>query len=91
MTLKGINPKQYVYDIADGYAYLTEANIRKFTPAELRELYQIMIVVEREIRGEMVEGEDTPEIKKKNMRLQRLYRTKVLIQNFAKPRKIPLC
>ena len=87
---KNTNPKQYCYDIADGFVYITEANIRKFSPAELRELYRTIIRVEREIRGEVIPPEEHSEIKRRSMRLQRLYRTKVLIQNWAKPRKIPL-
>jgi len=90
MGLKDHNPKVYCQEIADGFVYLTEANIRKFSPAELREIYRTIIRVEREIRGEFIPPEESAEIKKRSMRLQRLYRTKILISNWAKPRKIPL-
>ncbi len=90
MSFKGSNPKMVAKEIADGYVMLTMANIRRYNHAQLKILNQNMIMVEREFRSERLEVGDTDNIKKKQMRLQRLYRAKTLIQTYAKKWKIQI-
>ena len=84
------NPKVLARDIADGYVILTVVNLRKYSHTDLRELYRNILIVQREVRQEQYEIDDIDNVKKKHMRLQRLFRGITTITNYAKPRKIPL-
>lgn len=90
MSFQGSNPKMIARDIADGYVMLTMANIRKYNEAQLKVLSRNITIVERETRSEIFEPEDTANIKKKHMRLQRLYRAKTMINTYAKKWKLQL-
>ena len=90
MAFKGTNPKMLARDIADGYVMLTMANIRRYKAPDLKILNQNMVMVEREIRSEQFEIGDTDNIKKKQMRLQRLYRAKTMVNTYAKKWKMQI-
>ena len=90
MSFKGSNPKMIAKEIADGYVLITLANIRRYNPAQVRTLHQNLVMVEREFRTEHFDTEDVENIKKKHMRLQRIYRAKTMIQTYAKKWKIVL-
>ena len=90
MAILGGNPKMLARDISDGFVILNMANIRKYTNQDIHELFQNIMIVQREIRQEQVELKDVEAVKKKQMRLQRLFRAITTITTYAKPRKIPL-
>jgi hypothetical protein len=90
MAFTGSNPKMVAWDIADGYVLLTAATIRKYNPPQLKMLSDNMTIVERTLRQEHYEPEDVENIKKKHMRMQRLFRARTLIQTHCKKWKITL-
>jgi hypothetical protein len=90
MSFTGTSPKMIARDIADGYILLTMANVRKYSEAQIRVLSQNITIVEREIRAEQFEPNDTDNVKKKHMRLQRLFRAKTLVNEYAKKWKIQI-
>ncbi|MGQ9571490.1 MAG: hypothetical protein ACUVUQ_11780, partial [Thermodesulfovibrionales bacterium] len=56
----------------------------------LKALYQEIIKVQAEIRAEKFPYSDTQLIRYRNMRLQRLHQSLMVIKNFARERKIML-
>ena len=84
------NPKVLARDIADGYVILSVVSLRKYSNTDIRDLYRNLLIVQREIRQEQFEVDDIDNIKKKHMRLQRLFRGITTVNTYAKPRKIPL-
>lgn len=88
VSFRGLSAKKYVKDVADGYINVTAANLRRFSPEELRQLLNTIAVVQREIRAIQVEEEDYDAIKKKNWRLQNLSRTNLVVNTFIKHRRI---
>jgi len=89
MAIAG-SPKVFAYDIAEGFHYLTQLSLRKYTPADLRIISKNLDIVQREIRGERVDLEDILAIKRKNMRIQRINQTLMVLRSYCKQRKIPL-
>ena len=88
MAFTGTNPKMVARDIADGYVLLTMATVRKYNQPQLKTLNDNLTIVERELRQEHYEPDEVENIKKKHMRLQRIFRAKTLIQTYAKKWKI---
>lgn len=85
MAISG-SPKKMAQDIADGYQYLTEANLKKYDVQDLRTIINNLQVVLRELRAEQVPLEDVMAIKEKNMKMSRVNQTITLIQAYAKKR-----
>jgi len=84
------SPKQFVKDISEGYILITQGNLRRFSEPELKLLLDNLTIVEREIRGEQYPETDFENIKKKNQRLQRIYRTNMIVRGFIKHRRMHL-
>jgi hypothetical protein len=82
------NPKQFVRDMSDGYVLLTVSNLRRFKPHELKILLESIMIIEREVRSEQFEENDFDNIRKKQQRLQRLYRGNTIINGFIKHHRI---
>jgi hypothetical protein len=89
MTISG-SPKVFAYDIAEGFHYLTQISLRKYTPADLKIISKNLDIVQREIRGERVDLEDILAVKRKNMRIQRINQALMVLRAFCKQRKIPI-
>lgn len=85
MAISG-SPKKMAQDIAEGYQYLTEANLKKYDVQDLRTIINNLQVVLRELRAEQVPLEDVMAIKEKNMKMSRVNQTITLIQAYAKKR-----
>ncbi len=90
MSFRGVSAKKVAKDIADGFLNLTVANLRKYSPQELKTMLVNISMVQREVRQEQPAEDDYAAIKKKNWRLQNLSRTHVIIQNFIKHRRIKI-
>lgn len=85
MAISG-SPKKMAQDIAEGYQYLTEANLKKYDVQDLRTIINNLQIVMRELRSEQVPLEDVMAIKEKNMKMSRVNQTITLIQAYAKKR-----
>ena len=89
MAIAG-SPKMLAWDIAKGVTTITIANIKQYTPADLKSIVVNIGIVQREIRGEQAPFEDIMAVKAKNQRLQRLNQAISTISSYAKQRRIPL-
>ncbi len=89
MAISG-SPKMLAWDIAKGVTTISVANIKQYTPADLKLIMVNIGIVQREIRGEQAPFEDIMAVKAKNQRLQRLNQAISTISSYAKQRRIPL-
>lgn len=90
MALGG-SPKETAKAVADGYLNLTVSNLRKYgTSDNLRGLLNSLTVMEREVRNEIIADDDFDATRKKHFRMGNIRKAKMVIQNFAKSRRIPL-
>jgi hypothetical protein len=84
------NFKAIASDISDGFVSLDPIYLKFFDEYMLKSLYN---VIERKlsgIRSEPFPYNDAFLIRKRNLRLQRLYSALIIIKNFAHEKKIKL-
>ncbi len=60
------NPKILAYDIAKGLFYFSPANLKKYTPQDLKNILSHLNLVQREVRSKQIAQEDVMKIKGKN-------------------------
>ncbi len=88
MTEKGKrNFKAIASDISEGFVMLNPIYLKSFDESMLKSLYN---VIERQlagIRSEPFPYNDGFLIRKRNMRLQRLYSALIIIKNFAREKR----
>lgn len=73
-------------DIAEGFVSVNPIFCKKFRDIELRELLDILIKKDRQIRAEPFPFNDALKIRKRNMKLQRISQAMVIIKNFLEGR-----
>lgn len=73
-------------DIAEGFVTVNPLFLKQFPEKELKELRDVLIKKERQIRGEPFPFNDPLLIRKRNMKLQRIYQAMVVIKNFMEGR-----
>ncbi|MCX7990994.1 MAG: hypothetical protein N2999_03015 [Proteobacteria bacterium] len=85
MALQG-SPKKLAEDISNGFFYVTIPYLKTLSGHEIKELYNALKIVQRDIRAMITtETEDT---KKKQMRLMRLNNVLTVIENYARKYRI---
>lgn len=89
-TIRGKSLKAISYDISEGYLTVNPIFLKSLDDDSLKALYQEIIKVQAEIRAEKFPHSDTQLIRYRNMRLQRLHQSLMVIKNFARERKIML-
>lgn len=73
-------------DIADGLVTVNPLFLKKFKENELKELQEVLLKKERQIRAEPFPFNDALKIRQRNMKLQRLTQASVVIKNFMEGR-----
>lgn len=86
----GRNLKGIVNDIAEGFVVVNPIYLKPFDAESLKKLYETMQRKQTEIRIEPFPYGKVELIRKRNMRLQRIYSSLILIKNYAREKKIPL-
>jgi len=89
-TIRGKSLKAVSYDISEGYLTVNPIFLKSLDDDSLKALYQEIIKVQAEIRAEKFPHSDVQLIRNRNMRLQRLHQSLIVIKNFARERKIML-
>jgi len=89
-TIRGKSLKAVSYDISDGYLTVNPIFLKSLDNESLKGLYQEIVRVQAEIRAEKFPHSDTQLIRSRNMRLQRLHQSLIVIKNFARERKVML-
>jgi len=89
-NVRGKSLKALTLDIAEGYTTVNPIFLKLFEPEQLKEIYKEIAKTQNDIRGERFPTNDLTAIRMRNLRLQRLYSTSMIIRNFAKERRIAL-
>lgn len=88
--IRGKNLKATAFDIAEGYTIVNPIFLKPLDDETLKGLYQELMRVQSEIRGEKFPAHDMQAIRHRNIRLQRTHSASMILRNFAKKRKIIL-
>jgi hypothetical protein len=87
-TLRGKSLNAISRDIAEGYIIVNPLFLKPLDEESIKGLYEQLKKVQLEIRGEKFPFNDVPAIRMRNMRLQRLHSSIMIIRNFVKERRI---
>ncbi len=89
-NIRGKSLKIIAQDISEGYTAVNPLFLKPFDPETLKELYQLVIKTQAEIRGEKFPFGDLEAIRWRNLRLQRLHTAAMIIKTFARDKRILL-
>jgi hypothetical protein len=89
-TIRGKSLKAVAYDISEGYIVVNPIFLKSLNDESLTGIFQEIMRVQAEIRAEKFPHSDTQLIRRRNMRLQRLHQSLIVIKNFARERRLLL-
>ena len=81
------NLKAIASDIAEGYVSVNPLYLKPFNEVSLKSLYSIVMKVQAGIRAEPFPYREIDLIRKRGLKLQRLYAALIIIKNTARERK----
>jgi hypothetical protein len=87
---QGRNLKAIASDIAEGFVSVNPIYLKPFEAESLRLLYETLQRKQNEMRAEPFPYGDVEKIRKRNIKLQRVYNSLMLIKNYARERRITL-
>lgn len=91
MPEKGIrNYKAIAVDVAEGFVTVNPIFLKSFDEEGIKSLYKAIERKQSEIRAEPFPHHDVVLIRKRNLRLQRLYSSLMIIKAFAKERRLSI-
>ncbi len=86
----GRNFKIIANDVADGFITINPIFLKSFNASDIKALYKALELRQSEVRAEPFPYNDIPMIRQRNMRLQRLYSSQLIIRNYAREKQIPI-
>lgn len=89
-SARGKSFKAIAQDIAEGYLAVNPIFLKPFDDESLKELYQELNKYQIEVRAEKFPFGDVQGIRKRNLKLQRLFGSIMVIRTFAKTKRIIL-
>jgi len=88
--VRGKSIQAVVKDIAEGYTTVNPIFLKSFNQDQLKNLSNHIRKIQTEIRSIPFPAKDIPAIRMRNMKLQRLHTAIIIINNFAKERRISI-
>ncbi len=88
ISLRGKSLVAVSKDIAEGYVIVNPLFLKPLDAESLKSLYQQIMKVQAGVRGEKFPFKDMAAIRNRNMKLQRLHSSAMIIKNFARGRGI---
>lgn len=85
---RGKSLKAIAQDIAEGYVTVNPIFLKPFDAETLKELYQEISKCQNEIRAGKFPTHDVQAIRLRNLKLQRLYTSAMVIRNFSRTRRV---
>lgn len=89
-NVRGKSLKIIAQDISEGYTTVNPLFLKPFDPESLKELYQLILKTQAEVRGEKFPFGDVQAIRGRNLKLQRLHSAAMIIRTFARDKRILL-
>jgi hypothetical protein len=87
-SLRGKSLSAVARDIAEGYIIVNPLFLKPLDVESLKGLFEQLMKVQSEVRADKFPFNDVQAIRRRNMRLQRLHSSLMIIRNFVKERKI---
>ena len=87
---RGKSMKQIATDVADGYISINPLFLKKFDTDMLKELHEFLTKAMNAARNIPVITNDPLSIRNKNVKLQRLHNSLIIIRHIAREKRIPL-
>lgn len=87
-NVRGKSLKALSQDIAEGYVTVNPIFLKPFDAEALKGLYQEIMKAQAEIRGEKFPFSDIQAIRWRNMRLQRLHVSAMIVKTYARDKRI---
>ena len=84
------NYKAIASDIAEGFIVVNPLYLKPFDQESLKKFYDVLQRKQNELRIEPFPYGDVGLIRKRNMKLQRIYSAIMIIKNFARERRLIL-
>jgi len=85
-TLRGKSLSAVAWDIAEGYVTVNPIFLKPIDVEALKSLYNQIVKVQKAIRGEKFPHGNINMIRARNIRLQRLHSSLMVMRTFAKER-----
>ncbi len=88
--IRGKSYKAIAYDVAEGYVTVNPIFLKPLEPKVIKELYEELVKILAQIRGEKIKHGDVEAIRWRNMRLQRLHSASMIIKTFVRERRLKI-
>lgn len=88
--LRGKSIAAVASDIAEGFIFLNPLILKTFPDETYKDLYYQLRKLQTAVRNEKFPSHDQGEIRRRNLRLQRLHQAIIVLQNAARVKKLPL-
>jgi hypothetical protein len=82
--------KAIAADVAEGFVTVNPLYLKRFTESMCKALYEAIEQKQNAIRAEPFPTHDVLQIRKRNVRLQRLHSARMVIRNFAREKRFSL-
>ncbi|MDH4163703.1 MAG: hypothetical protein OEW15_13585 [Nitrospirota bacterium] len=89
-ALRGKSMKQVATDVVDGYTSINPIFLKKFDKDMLKDLFEHLNKAMTATRNLPVTFHDQVAMRDKNMKLQRLHNSIIILRNVAREKRIPL-
>jgi hypothetical protein len=89
-NVRGKSLKSIASDISEGYTTVNPLFLKPFDAETLKGLYQEVMKFQAEVRGERFPHSDVQSIRWRNLRLQRLHTTAMIIRTYARDKRVQL-
>jgi hypothetical protein len=87
---RGKSMKAVAVDVADGMLTVNPLFLKKFDKDMVKELHEHLSKTMTAVRNEQVAFHDPVALRRRNLKLQRLNNSLVILKNIAREKKIPL-
>ena len=84
------NFKAIASDVAEGFIAMNPIFLKPFDEKSLKALHQVIERMQIDIRTEPFPYNDVESIRKRNMKLQRLYSAQIVLKNHAREKRFSL-
>ncbi len=88
ISLRGKSLVAISRDIAEGYVIINPLFLKPLDGEALKGLYEQIMKIQLEIRGEKFPFNNVTAIRNRNIKLQRLHTALMIIRNFVKERRM---
>ncbi len=87
---KGKSMKMVTMDVAEGFITVNPLFLKRFDNAMIKDLFENLNKTMILVRNEKIDLTNQASVRTRNMKLQRLHNTLIIIRNTAREKRIPL-